>query len=389
MDDLIHGSDTIEAARLANEKIDKVVKSLNLRLNEDKTSFILMGSKKQTGHIRRELEISPMMCGGFETRMKEQFRWLGQVLSSGGLSASVAATIEDREGKIRGASLEIGQIVNDWRSQAAGGMDTALLLWETCCIPSLLHGAGTWTDITAASEKRLNTIQSWYFKLIYQTGPGTPCASLLWDTNTLDMVFRVWIEKILLVLAIRGLEEESIASQTYKEQKLNNWPGLALETKNICQELNIQDCNETSLNKKDYKIIVLEACHNKNREKLLLSAKGKCERLKWEKYEKKEYISKKTITSVRIQFRSRFGLQRFAGNYSKDNSFSKSNWLCKCLEYREEESHLTSGLCKVYGDIARRYTDLTEDENLIGLFTEVLERRDLLDRQQNNPVGGI
>ena len=104
---------------------------------------------------------------------------------------------------------------------------------------------------------------------------------------------------------------------------------------------------------------------------------------------KKEYISKKTITSVRIQFRSRFGLQRFAGNYSKDNSFSKSNWLCKCLEYREEETHLTSGLCKVYGDIARRYTDLTEDENLIGLFTEVLERRDLLDRQQNNPVGGI
>ena len=43
MDDVIHGSDTIEAARRANEKIDKVVKSLNLRLNEDKTSYILMG----------------------------------------------------------------------------------------------------------------------------------------------------------------------------------------------------------------------------------------------------------------------------------------------------------------------------------------------------------
>ena len=107
----------------------------------------------------------------------------------GGLFESVAATIEDREGKIRGASLEIGQIVNDWRSQAVGGMDTALLLWETCCIPSLLHGAGTWTDITAAAEKKLNTIQSWYFRLIYQIGPGAPCASLLWDSITLDMIF--------------------------------------------------------------------------------------------------------------------------------------------------------------------------------------------------------
>ena len=56
---------------------------------------------------------------------------------------------------------------------------------------------------------------------------------------TLDMSFRVWIEKILLVLAIRNLEEDTIASQIYKEQKLNNWPGLAIETKIICQKLNI------------------------------------------------------------------------------------------------------------------------------------------------------
>ena len=42
----------------------------------------------------------------------------------------------------------------------------------------------------------------------------------------------------------------------------------------------------------------------------------------------------------------------------------------------------------MYGDITRRYTDLTDDESLVNLFTEVLERRDLLDKQQSNPVGG-
>ena len=47
-----------------------------------------------------------------------------------------------------------------------------------------------------------------------------------------------------------------------------------------------------------------------------------------------------------------------------------------------------SGKCSVYGDIAQKYTDLTEDENLISLFTEVLARRDELDKQENNPVGG-
>ena len=87
-------------------------------------------SNKQKDIVRRELEVNPLMCGGFETKLKEQFKWLGQILSSGGLSESVAATVQDREGKIRGACLEIGQIINDWRSQAVGGMDTALLLWE-------------------------------------------------------------------------------------------------------------------------------------------------------------------------------------------------------------------------------------------------------------------
>ena len=96
------------------------------------------------------------MCGDIETELKESFKWLGQVLSSGGLSESVAATVEAREGKIRGACLEISHIMNDWRSQIVGGMETAILLWEACCVPSLLNGAGTWVDISKATEKRLD-----------------------------------------------------------------------------------------------------------------------------------------------------------------------------------------------------------------------------------------
>ena len=46
-DDIIHGTGGIRAARLANIRIDKVVKKLNLNLHEDRTSSILVGSKKQ------------------------------------------------------------------------------------------------------------------------------------------------------------------------------------------------------------------------------------------------------------------------------------------------------------------------------------------------------
>ena len=54
------------------------------------------------------------MCGNIGTKLKNEFKWLGQILSSSGLAGSVAATVKDREGKIRGACLEIAQVVNDW-----------------------------------------------------------------------------------------------------------------------------------------------------------------------------------------------------------------------------------------------------------------------------------
>ena len=51
------------------------------------------------------------------------------------------------------------KIVNDWRSHIAGGIVTASLLWEVGCVPSLLHGVGTWVDISPEIDLRLNKIQ--------------------------------------------------------------------------------------------------------------------------------------------------------------------------------------------------------------------------------------
>ena len=146
-----------------------------------------MGSRKQIQHVWSEIESQPLMCGNVETKIKSSFKWLGQILSSGGLSESVAATVAAREGKIRGACLEIGQIVNDWRAKTAGGMETALLLWEACCLPSLLNGAGTWTELSKQTEKKLNQIQYWFLRLILQVGPGALLASLLWDSALLEV----------------------------------------------------------------------------------------------------------------------------------------------------------------------------------------------------------
>ena len=95
---------------------------------------------------------------------------------------------------------------------------------------------------------------------------------------------------------------------------------------------------------------------------------------------KNNIFPKKNIFHMRVQYRARFGLEKFAGNYSNDRRFSSSEWLCRCKESREEESHLTSGNCKVFGDLKGRFGDLHDDENLVQFFQEVLIRRDEIDK---------
>ena len=366
-DDLADGSDTIANARITNRRVDFLTKQRGLDLNRDKTVCILIGSKKQKEAAMQKLEEAPLMCGSFEMKVKQVDKWLGQYISSKGLADSVSEMVAAREGKIRGACLEVAQIVNDWRSHTAGGMVTASLLWEVCCVPSLLHGAGTWVEISPETELRLNKIQQWFWRLVLQVGPGAPLASLAWDTACLDMKLRVYIEKLMLILHLRSLGEGALAHFMYQEQRTEGWPGLAAETEEICREIEVESCNVTVCDKKEYRKIVTELCHRKNEQMLRKMGEGKekCSRMEGESYGKKKYIEMKSVKEVRRWYRTRYGQQPFAGNFSKDKKYAKSNWLCRCQEVREKEIHITSGDCPVYSDIRQKYSSFDSDEDLV------------------------
>ena len=68
------------------------------------------------------------------------------------------------------------------------------------------------------------------------------------------------------------------------------------------------------------------------------------------------------------------------GNYLHSKKYAATNYLCRCNKAREDESHLTSGDCKVFGDLLDKFGDLSNYENLIKFFGEVLSRRDEIDK---------
>ena len=140
--------------------------------------------------------------------MTDSDKWLGDYLHSDGLAASVLQTIIQRERKVKGAALEISAIVDDWRSHLVGGFATSLLLWESCCVSSLLCNSGSWVGLSKPAKKRLETLQLWYLGLLLSQGPGVASGSLLWETKMLSNKLRIWQEKLsigLLIVRLKSL----------------------------------------------------------------------------------------------------------------------------------------------------------------------------------------
>ena len=161
----------------------------------------------------------------------------------------------------------------------------------------------------------------------------------------------------------------------------------------ICEDLRIKDCNETNMDKKSYRMSVINACHIVNKERILVAASDvKCSRIKDEEYGRKSYIQTQNIKQCRNWFRTRFGLKKIAGNYSHSKKHEKTNWMCRCGSEREVEGHIIRGQCEVYGDLRSQFGDLQEDNNLVQYFQAVLDRRDSLeeeDRRQQSSTAAV
>lgn len=158
---------------------------------------------------------------------------------------------------------------------------------------------------------------------------------------------------------------------------------MAQESKEICKILNIEDVNETLLSKKEYIKLMKIAAADKNKQfcEKLSEGKEKCSKIKEEEYGKKGYISDKKISEVRHWFKTRYKMQPFASNYSRDKKYAKTEWLCKCKLYKESEEHLRDGTCQVYGSIRKKYGNQMNDEELVMFFKEILNRREEMEQE--------
>ena len=87
-------------------------------------------------------------------------------------------------------------------------------------------------------------------------------------------------------------------------------------------------------------------------------------------------------------FKTRFGMLDFAGNYRNSSKFKSSEGLSRCRKQKEQELHILSGSCEIYGYIRQKHK-ISDDESLMNFFLEVLQRREELEEQEKTCDGNI
>ena len=140
--------------------------------------------------------------------------------------------------------MEIRSIIEEYEMQAMGGLMAARELWEKSLIPSLLSGAGTWLGECKDAISLCDQLQNFFWRDILKVPDSCPKVALKSETGMLGMKWRLWQEKIFVLMRIRNHSEDTLCIQIYEEGELREWPGLGQEVKEICKTLYIPDNNK-------------------------------------------------------------------------------------------------------------------------------------------------
>ena len=218
-DDISRLCSSTESARAAIRRIETMMKLKQLTINLDKSSYIVCKNSSQSQNIKDDLLQNPLTYDGIPMKEKLCEKYLGDMLSGEGLSASVKATISERHGRIFTDILEVKTILENYRANRAGGVSVGIMLWEMAILPSLLNNSETWINIDEESLRKLENLQFTMLRFIFSTPASTPKAALLWDTGILPMEQQIELKKMMFLHHLSTLPEGTLANQIYTQQK--------------------------------------------------------------------------------------------------------------------------------------------------------------------------
>ena len=153
------------------------------------------------------------------------------------------------------------------------------------------------------------------------------------------------------------------------------WPGLARETRKLCQALGLPDIIKERISKTKWENLVRKAVLESHEEELRaeVGSKTKLEGIKDEDMKRKDYFKQKSLEDTRMLFRIRTRLIDLKANFKNKPAFSNDGWVGDgCKKEVETSGHVMS--CQAY-ELVRQGKDLSCDKDLVQFFKEVMKIR--------------
>ena len=155
MDDIARLAENVASAQYANEVMEELLGKKSLKLNLDKSSFLVIGTKKSRRAISNEIMETPLKLGGEAMKEDKAIRYLGDFLTFN-LEESVHLTVVKRLGVARQILYEIRAVIEDLRAQRLGSLGTAFDIYEQSVLQMILVNSETWVSIPRKTMKILD-----------------------------------------------------------------------------------------------------------------------------------------------------------------------------------------------------------------------------------------
>ena len=302
------------------------------------------------------------------------------MLSSGGLSDSVQATVMKRKGQVVSTILETKAVIEDCRSNVVGGITAGIEIWELAILPYLLNNSDTWVEISKATIDTLDDLQYMFYRYLLATPRTCPIPALLWETGGLLMEHRIAQKKLMFYHHLINLPENSLAYEIAATQTAMSFPGLMMECAKLMENYEITDAK--SYTKIQWKKIVKKKVTDKNRESLLEIVKKKYKKLdyeviKEENCELKDYIKSLNLPDARLKFAMQAKMTKTVQmNFKGEPKYIKNGWKCQDCDTPDTQDHILR--CPCYQQL-RVGKNLDSDKDLVQYFRKVIQVREKSD----------
>ena len=141
MDDVARLALSLEAVQECNNRMEAVAESKLLDFNLDKSSVILIWSKKFIRITKEKYKVNPIMLCNHKIKLSESESFLGDKIGS---SLSISVSHNSKE---TGTYKETHQWIHhdiDCRSHMIGGITLGLDIWNLAIMPYLFYNSECW-----------------------------------------------------------------------------------------------------------------------------------------------------------------------------------------------------------------------------------------------------